>query len=96
MSENVDRTISTYASAVEDFRKSATEFMQHVTLLGEARDAYQKALSASDELRSLLESSDKSMQTLMGELERVVNLHLDKFEPGSKKVESMQVKPIRA
>jgi hypothetical protein len=70
--------MATYLDAVEVFRDSATEFMQHVNLLAQARDAYQQAMTASAELRTVLDAGDENLRTLMSQLEQALNLHLSK------------------
>jgi ABC-type transporter Mla subunit MlaD len=96
MLENGDGIMTTYIDAVEDFRKSATAFMQHVDLLAQARDAYQQALTASAELRTVLDAGDESLRTLMTQLEQALNLHmatkpvLDRKKPEPIKVDTIK------
>ena len=78
MLEKGDGIMSTYVGAVEDFRKSATAFMQHVDLLSQARDAYQQAMTASAELRTVLDAGDENLRTLMAQLEQALGLHMAK------------------
>src|SRR5579864_2565118 len=93
MLEKGDGIMSTYVGAVEDFRKSATAFMQHVDLLAQARNAYQQAMTASAELRTVLDAGDENLRTLMTQLEQALNLHmankpvLDRKKPEPVKVE---------
>ncbi|MGA9966792.1 MAG: hypothetical protein WBQ10_16465 [Terriglobales bacterium] len=87
--------MATYIGAVEDFRKSATAFMQHVDLLAQARDAYQQAMTASAELRTVLDAGDENLRTLMTQLEQALDLHmsrpaLDRKKPEPIKVETMK------
>jgi len=96
MLEKGDGIMSTYVGAVEDFRKSATAFMQHVDLLAQARDAYQQAMTASAELRTVLDAGDENLRTLMTQLEQALNLHmarpvLDRKRPEPVKVEGIKV-----
>jgi hypothetical protein len=72
-------TWTTYADAMNKFNQSAAAFMEHVHLLTEARAAYQEAVSVSGELRHRLDAGDRTLKSLMGQLEQVVNSHL--FEP---------------
>ena len=62
MLDKGDGIMATYIGAVEDFRKSATAFMQHVDLLAQARDAYQQAMTASADLRTVLDAGDENLQ----------------------------------
>jgi hypothetical protein len=76
--EKGDGIMATYVGAVEEFRNSATEFMQHVNLLAQAREAYQQAMAASAELRAVLDAGDENLRTLMTQLEQALNLHMSK------------------
>jgi hypothetical protein len=91
MLEKGDGIMSTYVGAVEDFRKSATAFMQHVDLLSQARDAYQQAMTASAELRTVLDTGDENLRTLMTQLEQALNLHMAKSVLDRKKPEPVKV-----
>jgi hypothetical protein len=93
MFEKVDDTMTSYVSAVEQFRESATQFMQHVNLLAQAREAYQQAMTTSAEIRTMLDASDESLRTLMAQLEHALNLHagkgvLDRKRPEAVKAEN--------
>jgi hypothetical protein len=96
MLEKGDGIMSTYVGAVEDFRKSATAFMQHVDLLTQARDAYQQAMAASAELRTVLDAGDENLRTLMTQLEQALNLHMARPTVDRKKPEPAKVEPIKA
>src|SRR5579863_9479019 len=95
MLEKGDGIMSTYVGAVEDFRKSATAFMQHVDLLSKARDAYQQAMTASQELRTVLDAGDENLRTLMVQLEQALNLHMAKPAIDRKKPEPIKVETIK-
>ena len=96
MLEKGDGIMSTYVGAVEDFRKSATAFMQHVDLLTQARDAYQQAMAASAELRTVLDAGDENLRTLMTQLEQALNLHMaTRPALDRKKPEPAKVEPIK-
>jgi hypothetical protein len=64
-------TMSTYTDALNKFTKNATEFIEHLPLLSEARDAYVQAMKASKELRHVLDSGGQKLQTLMIRMERI-------------------------
>jgi hypothetical protein len=96
MLEKGDGIMSTYIGAVEDFRKSATAFMQHVDLLAQARDAYQQAMTASAELRTVLDAGDENLRTLMTQLEQALDLHTGKPVLDKKKPEAVKVEAIKA
>ena len=95
MLDKGDGIMATYIGAVEDFRKSATAFMQHVDLLAQARDAYQQAMAASAELRTVLDAGDENLRTLMTQLEQALNLHMSKPVIDRKKPEPARVEAIR-
>ena len=96
MLEKGDGIMSTYTGAVENFRKSATAFMQHVELLSQARDAYQQAMTASAEMRSALDAGDENLRTLMAQLEQALNLHIARPGLDRKKPEPVKVEGIKA
>jgi hypothetical protein len=87
--------MATYIDAVEVFRNSATEFMEHVNLLAQARDAYQQAMTASAELRTVLDAGDENLRTLMTQLEQALNLHMSKPVLDRKRPEPVRAEAIR-
>jgi len=95
MLEKGDGIMATYIDAVEDFRKSATAFMQHVDLLAQARDAYQQAMTASAELRTVLDAGDENLRTLMTQLEQALNLHMARPVLDRKKPETVKVETVK-
>jgi len=101
MLEKGDGIMSTYVGAVENFRKSATTFMQHVDLLSQARDAYQQALTASAELRTVLDAGDENLRSLMAQMEQALSLHMakpviDRPALDKKKPEPVKAEPTKA
>jgi hypothetical protein len=93
-------SMSTYTDAMNKFTKSATAFMDHVHLLTEAQDAYQVAITASASLRSSLDAGDRTLRSLMTQMEQVVNVHmgeaiLDGKKPEALKAEALKVEAIR-
>lgn len=95
MLDKGDGIMATYIGAVEDFRKSATAFMQHVDLLAQARDAYQQAMTASADLRTVLDAGDENLRTLMTQLEQALSLHMGKPALERKKPETLKVEAIK-
>jgi hypothetical protein len=88
-------TMKTYTAAVNEFTKNATAFIEQLPLLTQARDAYEEAMSASAEMRKVLDASDENLRSLMTQLEQRVNLHgvksaTDKKNPEPAKVERMK------
>jgi hypothetical protein len=96
MLEKGDGIMATYTGAVEDFRKSATAFMQHVDLLAQARDAYQQAMTASAELRNVLDAGDENLRTLMTQLEQALSLYMARPVLDRKKPEAVKVEGTKA
>ena len=82
--------LSTYTNAVDQFRGAATEFLQHVDLLSQARGAYEQALATSSELRTVLDIGDETIRGLMAQLERSVNDHLSGPSPDKKRPEPVR------
>ena len=87
--------MATYIDAVEVFRSSATEFMEHVNLLAQARDAYQQAMTASADLRAVLDAGDENLRTLMTQLEQALNLHIGKPVLDMKRPEPVRTDAIK-
>jgi hypothetical protein len=88
-------TMQTYTEAVIEFTKNATAFIEHLPLLTKARAAYEEAMSASREMRKVLDAGDENLRTLISQMEQGVNLHgmkpaSDKKSPESAKVERMR------
>ena len=82
-------SMATYTNAVRELTASATAFMEHVHLLAQARAAYEKAMSASAELRSCLDSGDQALRSLMLELKQAINGNL-----GDSVVDRKQPEPV--
>jgi hypothetical protein len=96
MLEKGDGFMATYMDAVEEFRESATAFIQHLNLLAQARDAYQQAMTASAELRSVLDAGDENLRALMTQLEQALDLHTGKPVPEKKRPEPVKVESIKS
>jgi hypothetical protein len=89
-------SMTSYTEAVDEFSKHATEFLAYMPLLIKARDAYQRAMAVSAEVRSMLDTGDGTLRTLMAQLEDAVAFHLGKAAPDRKKPESVKVEPALA
>jgi exonuclease VII small subunit len=85
-------TLTEYTEAVEEFSSSATEFLSHIPLLTNARDAYQRAMAVSTQLRQVLDSGDETLRLVMGQLEEAVNIQLNQATSDKKKAEAVKVK----
>ena len=82
-----------YTDALDQFRRAATAFLQHVDLLAQARDAYEQAMMSSAELRNVLNAGDETLQSLMTQLEQSVNDHLSTPAFARKKPEPVKAEP---
>ncbi|HEV7513138.1 MAG TPA: hypothetical protein VGO27_15695 [Candidatus Acidoferrum sp.] len=96
MLENADHMMATYVDAADEFGRSAKEFLQHVNLLDQARNAYHQAMTASAELRAVLDTRDENLRILMGQLEQVVSSQFGKPVPSEKKPEVLKADVMRA
>jgi hypothetical protein len=88
-------TMATYTDAVNEFTRNATAFIEQLSLLTKARDAYERAMRTSEELRKVLDAGDESLRALMTPLEQVINLHVVVSASDRKKPELAKVEPIR-
>jgi len=88
-------TMATYTEALNEFATNATWFIEQLPLLTKARDAYERAMRVSAELRKVLDTGEENLQTLMTQLEQAVNVHGVKSAPDRKKPEPAKVEAIR-
>lgn len=93
--ERVPGAMAAYRESVDEFSKHATEFLEHIPTLTKAREAYQRAMTVSTELRSILDTGDETMKSLMGQLEQAVNMQLGKAGAEKKRPEYAKVEPIK-
>jgi hypothetical protein len=96
MLEKADHIMATYVDAADEFGRSATEFLQHVNLLPQAWNAYQQAMAASAELRTVLDSGDETMRILMARLEHAVSTPFGKPVLGEKKLDALKAEVMKA
>jgi len=96
MTEQSDDLMTTYMDAGEQFGKSAKEFLQHLNLLPKAMKDYQQAMSASAELRKVLDNRDEMLRTLMAQLEEALQTPLSKLAFGEKKAEGAKANSAAA
>ncbi len=89
-------TWAMYTEAMDKFSRSATAFMEHVHLLTEARTAYEEAMAVGTELRSRLDTGDRTLRSLMTQLAKVVNDHLNESTIDRKKPELVKGDSTRA
>ena len=72
--QGMDNTLTAYTEAVEEFSSSAAEFLSHIPLLTKARDAYQRAMVVSTQLRQVLDAGDETLRTVMDQLNQAVKV----------------------
>jgi exonuclease VII small subunit len=90
--QHVTDMLTTYKGAVEEFSASVAEFLTHIPLLTKARDAYQRAMAVSTQLRQVLDKGDETLRLLMGQMEQAANIQFavtsDKKRPEAVKLET--------
>ena len=93
--ERVPEAMAAYRESVDEFSKHATEFLEYIPTLAKAREAYQRALMVSTELRSILDTGDEALKALMAQLEQAINMQLGNPAPEKKRPEPAKVEPIK-
>jgi exonuclease VII small subunit len=84
-------TVTAYEQAMKEFAMSATEFLEHIQLLTKARDAYQRAVTISAQLRGTLDKGDEILRTLMAQVDHAVNAQRGQDAPNENKPEATKV-----
>jgi|SRR5215471_3127796 len=87
-------SMAAYTEAVHEFTRSATAFIEYVPLLTRARDAYDRAMKASAEVRRVLDKGEEDLRALMNHLAQVLNSNLVK-PPDKKRPELAKVEVIK-
>ena len=87
-------TMTTYTEAVNEFTKNATAFIEQLPLLTKARDSYEQAMRARAELREVLDAGEKTLRTLVTQLEQAVNVYGVKPAPDKKNPQPAKVEAI--
>lgn len=72
-SEQVPVAMAAYRESVDEFARHAAEFLEHIPTLIKAREAYQRAISVSSELRNMLDKGDETLKALMDQLEQAIS-----------------------
>ena len=93
--EPAPEAIEAYRESVDEFSKHAVKFLEHIPNLLKAREAYQRAITVSTELRSILDTGDEALKALMAQLEQAINVHLVNATLEKKRPESAKVEPIK-
>ncbi len=89
-------TVTAYEEAMKEFATSAAEFLEHIPLLTKARDAYQRAVTISTQLRGTLDKGDEILRTLMAEVDHAVNVQRGQDAPNENKPEATKVETTKA
>jgi hypothetical protein len=87
--------MSRYTSAVERFHNSASQFIQHLHYLTQARDAYQKAITASAKLRVALNAGDETLRLLMTNMEQALHFSIRKPTLDEKESDTADEEPFK-
>jgi hypothetical protein len=87
--------IASYREAVEEFSKSAAEFLKCLPTLTSTREAYERAMSISSEVRKVLDTGDESLRRMMGQIEGAVHAQLGS-QPEKKKPEIVKMEPNKS
>ena len=90
MPQELNDVVATYMDSKKKFSEAAKAFLEHVTLLNQARVEYQKAAKASGELRSLLDAGDENLRTLMVQVEKASSAPFSESFIDREKVEEMR------
>ncbi len=89
-SEPVRGNIATYREAVQEFSDSAAEFLKSLPILTSTREAYERAMSISAEVRKVLDTGDETLRRMMGQIEDAVHAQLTS-RPEKKKPEIVKM-----
>jgi hypothetical protein len=82
--------MAAYTEAVNEFTRNATAFIEQVPLLTKARDAYDKAMKASAEVRKVLDKGEEDLRALMNHLVQVLDSNVVVVAPDKKRPEPTQ------
>jgi hypothetical protein len=88
-------SMAAYTEAVNEFTRNATAFIEHVPLLTKARNAHDKAMKASAEVRKVLDKGEEDLRALMNHLTQVLNSNVVMVAPERKRPEPTQLETIR-
>lgn len=94
--ERVPGAMAAYRESVDEFSKNAAEFLEHIPTLAKAREAYQRAIMVSTELRGILDTGDEALKALMAQLEQAISVQLVNPALEKKRPETAKVEPIKS
>jgi hypothetical protein len=81
------RSMEMYTEAMSEFTKNATAFIEQLPLLTRARSAYEEAMRATAEMRTVLDAGEEKLRTLMTQLEQGLNIEAVRSAPDKKNPE---------
>jgi hypothetical protein len=87
-------SITAYREAVEEFSTNASEFLKCIPMLVKTREAYQRSMSISSEMRQILDTGDETLQKMMRQIEQAVNVQLGS-QPEKKKPEVVKAEAAK-
>ena len=93
--QRITEALTAYEEAVKEFSTCATEFLQHISLLTKTRDAYQRAILVSAEVRDILDRGDETLRNFMARIEQAINFQPDSAASDEKKPEAAKVETIK-
>jgi exonuclease VII small subunit len=91
--QNTANTLTEYTEAVEEFSSSAAEFLSRISVLTDARGAYQRAMAVSSQLRQVLDAGDETLRIAMSQLEQAISIQRNQAT-AEKKAEAAKVETI--
>jgi hypothetical protein len=71
--QRMTEALSDYENAVREFSTSAAEFLKHVPLLHQAREAFERATTASTQLREILDRGDETLRLFMTQMQETIS-----------------------
>jgi hypothetical protein len=94
--QRMTEALRAYEEAVKEFSTSATEFLKHIPLLTKARDAYQRAILVSTQVRDILDRGDETLRNFMAQMEQAVNFQPDSAASDEREPEAVDVETNKA
>lgn len=94
--EQVPVAMAAYRESVDEFARRATEFLEHIPTLTKAREAYERAITVSSELRNMLDKGDETLKALMVQLEQAIGNPAARSGSDKKRPELAKVEPIKS
>ena len=93
--QRMTEALTAYEEAVKEFSTCATEFLKHIPLLTKARDAYQRAILVSTQVRSILDRGDETLRNFMAQMEHAVNFQPDNAASDERKPDAVKAETIK-